>query len=706
MNVAIYARVSSEVQEQRGTIGSQVEVLRARMAAEGHEIVAEFLDDGYSGARLDRPGLDALRDAAEAGVIEAVWCLTPDRLARSYAYQMLVLDELDRLGCRVRFTDAPAIDDDPQVRPPTQMQGVIAEYERAKIAERYRRGKLFRVRAGETIFWKVPYGYRRVPRTAEGPARLEIHEPEAAIVRGIFDEYTAAGRSMRAITRRLYEQGVPTPTGRPVWSSSTLGGMLRNRSYMGTAEWFRHETVAPPAPGKSHGRQTRRPKEDWVRVPVPAIITEEVFEAAQRVKTDNSMFSPRRTIPGTWLLRGLVYCGAGNVKAHAHPMRSTAENGTRKNRYYSCYHHDTLRAGGVDQRCTERRIRADELDAFVFAQVRDILLRPDVLLAGERALVAEQPRLTTRSSTLSSPASPAAWTRQPPSADGSPTSTKPVNRHARTQPSSNRTRQPPPPTRVPTGRAHSPASRTRHRQPPPPTRHQLRQASRRRDRLAQLRPTPTTAPPDRRASTRPGLASRAPTTHFLHPAPETHPKARRRGSPRRGLFSEDRLRSLGVIHPSGLPSPVTPGWNGSTWAFPEALHPGRAGAEDARRGGTGHRARTWNNTHATSDEPPILVFTRIVRPRVAPRVSGRSASRPACRSAKSEQVPRRVCTRNCVGLDERDVHVYNQREVCISASDCSCTAWRRRRAPRRAGGALLGGARASGPEPGVGGRGR
>jgi Resolvase, N terminal domain len=82
-----------------------------------------------------------------------------------YAYQMLVLDELDRLGCQVQFTDAPAIDDDPQARLLTQMQGVIAEYERAVIAERYRRGKLFRVRAGEAIFWKVPYGYRRVPRT-------------------------------------------------------------------------------------------------------------------------------------------------------------------------------------------------------------------------------------------------------------------------------------------------------------------------------------------------------------------------------------------------------------------------------------------------------------------------------------------------------------------------------------------------------------
>ena len=112
---------------------------------------------------LDRPGLDALRDAAEAGVIETVWCLTPDRLARSYAYQMLVLDELDRLGCKVHFTDAPEIDDDPAGETADQMQGVIAEYERAKMAERYRRGKLYRVRAGEAIFWKVPYGYRRVP---------------------------------------------------------------------------------------------------------------------------------------------------------------------------------------------------------------------------------------------------------------------------------------------------------------------------------------------------------------------------------------------------------------------------------------------------------------------------------------------------------------------------------------------------------------
>jgi len=189
MRAALYARVSTESQEQKGTIGSQLEVLRARIAAEGHELVAEYCDDGISGARLDRPGLDRLRDEAEAGVFEVVWCASPDRLARAYPYQVLILDELARLGVQVCFVDAPMLDDDSQLKLLTQVQGVIAEWERAKIAERNRRGKLYRSRAGEIISWKAPYGYRRVPKGPQGPAYLEVFEPEAAVVRRIFDEY-------------------------------------------------------------------------------------------------------------------------------------------------------------------------------------------------------------------------------------------------------------------------------------------------------------------------------------------------------------------------------------------------------------------------------------------------------------------------------------------------------------------------------------
>ncbi len=103
MTVAIYARVSSGSQEGRGTIGSQLAALRHKVAELGHQVVHEYTDPGYSAPRLDRPGLDALRDAAEAGLFKQVWCLTPDRLARSRASQMLITDELGRHGVEVQY---------------------------------------------------------------------------------------------------------------------------------------------------------------------------------------------------------------------------------------------------------------------------------------------------------------------------------------------------------------------------------------------------------------------------------------------------------------------------------------------------------------------------------------------------------------------------------------------------------------------------
>src|SRR6266704_1114472 len=330
MRVALYARVSTEAQQARGTIGSQLEALRARAAVEGDEVVAEFRDDGYSGARLDRPGLDGLRDAAEAGVFEVVWCLSPDRLARACAWQVVVLDELGRLGVAVRFVDALALDDDPQVRLLTQVQGVIAEYERAKIAERYRRGKLWRSRAGEVISWKAPYGYRRVPRGPAGPAHLVVFEPEAQVVRRVFDDYVAAGLSMRQLTRRLNADRIASPTGKPVWGVATVGRLLRNQAYVGRAYYNRTELVPAPTAGRRPTRQRPRPPTEWTAIAVPRIVADDVFEAAQRVSREHS-------------------------------------------------------------RCPERNLRADELDAFVFGQVRAALLRPQVLLAGQAAVTARQP---------------------------------------------------------------------------------------------------------------------------------------------------------------------------------------------------------------------------------------------------------------------------------------------------------------------------
>jgi len=390
MRVALYARVSSESQQARGTIGSQLEVLRARIAGEGHELVAEFCDDGFSGARLDRPGLDAMRDQAEAGVFEAVWCLSPDRLARAYVYQVLVLDELAQLGVRVVFADAPAIDDDdPQLRLLTQVQGVIAEYERAKIGERNRRGRLYRARAGEVVSWRAPYGYRRVPRDGTGPARLEIFETEAAMVRRIYDDYLSGGHSIREIVRRLNADNIPTPTDRAQWWHSTVCRILTNEAYIGRVYFNQTETVTTLRNGRHSRTQRRRPREDWIAIPCPSIIDDTAFEAAQKVSRDNSKWSPRNLPEDVeaWLLRRLVRCGPCDLALGCQKIVSPEG---KVHRYYWCPNHADARVAR-QQRCPERNIRADTLDDFVFEQVRAALLRPDVLLAGQTALTAATP---------------------------------------------------------------------------------------------------------------------------------------------------------------------------------------------------------------------------------------------------------------------------------------------------------------------------
>ena len=382
MRVATYARVSTESQEARGTIGSQLELLHQRMAELGHEIAHEYKDDGYSGARLDRPGLDALRDAAEAGLFQQVWCLTPDRLARSYVYQILITDELTRCGVQVCYVDAPPLEDDSQATLLVQMQSVIAEYERAKIAERNRRGRLFRARAGEVVYRLVPYGYRRIPRGPEGPAHLEIFEPEAVVVRRIFDDFVPGGYSMRRICRGLYEDGIPSPSGNKTWSIPCLSGMLRNPTFKGRARYNRHQAL-PPTTGRKSTRNKLRPPEEWIEIPVPPIIGEELFDAAQHVSREHSFFSPRRTGPDRWLLRRLVVCGHCGVKTHC---QGTGARSGGELRYYVCNRRRSLEAGGPDRACPQPSTRAEELDALVWRLLSQALLDPSILLRGQATL--------------------------------------------------------------------------------------------------------------------------------------------------------------------------------------------------------------------------------------------------------------------------------------------------------------------------------
>ena len=271
MKAAIYARVSTERQAERGTIGSQLRgAARARGRGRATSWPASTATTGTPGPGWTGPGWTRCATPPRPGCSR--WsgacprtgspAPTPTRCSSWTSWPAS--------GSAVRFTDAPGLDqDDPQARLLTQVQGVIAEYERAKIGERYRRGKLFRSRAGEVISCKAPYGYRRVPRGPDGPAHLEIYEPEAAVVRRIFAE-RAAGTTIRQICRQLNADAVPTPTGsRAVWGTSTLDRLLRNEAYIGRVYFNRTETVPDPRPGR-RSRQVPRPRERVDRDQLPA----------------------------------------------------------------------------------------------------------------------------------------------------------------------------------------------------------------------------------------------------------------------------------------------------------------------------------------------------------------------------------------------------------------------------------------------------
>lgn len=162
MEVAIYARVSTEHQQQAQTIQQQIERLQQHAAEQADWQLVEthiFQDDGYSGAILSRPGLDSLRDQAALAAFELVLITAPDRLARNLVHQAVILDELQRAGCRVEFLDRP-MSDDPHDQLLLQIRGAVAEYERALIAERMRRGRQAKMRHGQLLPWSVPpFGY-------------------------------------------------------------------------------------------------------------------------------------------------------------------------------------------------------------------------------------------------------------------------------------------------------------------------------------------------------------------------------------------------------------------------------------------------------------------------------------------------------------------------------------------------------------------
>jgi site-specific DNA recombinase len=382
---AIYARVSSDRQKENHTIASQTAALIEYAQTNGYVVPPEwvFQDEGYSGAILVRPGLEALRDLAAEGQIAAVLIYSPDRLSRKYAYQVLLSEELSRCGVELIFLKAPA-GATPEDQLLVQFQGMIAEYERAQIAERCRRGKKHMAQqGGVNVLSGAPYGYRYVRKSDTSAAFYEVIEAEARVVRMMFEIYTQQGLSINALARLLNERRIPTRTGQGRWERSTVWGMLRNPAYRGTAcygktEMRPRQRVTRPLrqrkalPSRDVGGH-ERPRAEWIEVPVPALVSEEVFALAQEQLEKNKRHSPRRTVEAT-LLQGMLVCEQCGYALYRTSTRTSA----RKLNYYRCLGSDGYRrlSGPV---CANRPVRQDYLDQFVWSEIIRLLEDPGLI---------------------------------------------------------------------------------------------------------------------------------------------------------------------------------------------------------------------------------------------------------------------------------------------------------------------------------------
>ena len=340
---AIYARVSSEKQKEEQTISIQTAALVEFAQSEGYTVPSEwiFQDEGYSGSVLVRPALERLRDLAAEGQIEAVLIYSPDRLSRKYAYQLLL-----------------------------QFQGMIAEYERAQITERTRRGKRHRAKSGlVNVLCGAPYGYRYVRKSETANAFYEVIEDEAAVVREVYRLYTEDAVSIGAITRQLNHQGVPTRKRKSPWERTTVWAMLRNPAYKGTACFGKTERTEPKKTTRRLrqrggfsprcGASRERPRQDWIEIPVPALVDEQTFELAQERLAENQRFSSRNTKEPT-LLQGVLVCAQCDYAYY----RTSTQTSKRKIYYYRCLGSDDFRHRGK-RVCTNRPVRQDYLDELI-----------------------------------------------------------------------------------------------------------------------------------------------------------------------------------------------------------------------------------------------------------------------------------------------------------------------------------------------------
>jgi site-specific DNA recombinase len=379
MRVALYVRVSTQRQAQAQTVEQQVERLAGYARQQGWDVPPDQIvrDDGYSGASLRRPGLGRLRDRAAARSLDLILITAPDRLARNYVHQVLLLEELQGHGCEVRFLDRP-MSQDPHDQLLLQIRGAVAEYERTLITERMRRGRQRKLEAGLMLPWtRPPFGYRVDPGRPRDPAGVRVEEVEAAVVREMFAWYAEEAHSFCSLARLLERRGIRTSTGLKRWNLASIRALLTNPAYAGLVygnRWHRRGTLerrSATAPAK-HSAMSRvdAPREEWILVAeIPPLVSREQFDRVQARLVSNRRFARRNNKAHPYLLRNLVSCGLCGLAC----LARTAG----RQRYYSCTGKLPALFSHRERKCPSRLSPAERLDELVWADLCDLLAHPE-----------------------------------------------------------------------------------------------------------------------------------------------------------------------------------------------------------------------------------------------------------------------------------------------------------------------------------------
>ncbi|HYQ92132.1 MAG TPA: recombinase family protein [Candidatus Competibacteraceae bacterium] len=389
MSIAVYVRVSTQRQAHTHTIEQQLQRRRTHVQNQGWELAQAYLfrDEGYSGATLNRPGWDRLRDAVRAAEVDRVVLTDPERLAGNSVHQRVLLEEVERSGCQVEFLDRP-MSQEPHDQLLLPIGGAVAEYERTLIAERMRRGRQMQLRAGGLLPWTVPPdGYRVDPDHPRDPAGVRLEPAAAAVVHELFARYSEANTRLLGLATQLWVLGVVSPWGHWRWTPATLRGMLTNPVYTGQvytgrtrAPAPRIRRSAPPAIGKPTTTARPRPREAWVPVAtIPAIIRSARLERVQTTLAQNQQFARRNNKAHDYLLRALVSCGG----CHCSCLCRTVHPGYD---YYSCRAKGNPIQVCRDTRCASRYIPAHRFDELGWQDLVEMLSAPESLAyALERA---------------------------------------------------------------------------------------------------------------------------------------------------------------------------------------------------------------------------------------------------------------------------------------------------------------------------------